>query len=55
MNLISAIKALLSEAASAGDLAMVQTCRRALSGDDAALDVCARVIRDAQACDDDQS
>lgn len=43
------IKALRSEAASAGDTIQVEYCDDALRGDDDARSECARVIRDAAA------
>lgn len=42
------IAALSDEAGIAGDLAMVEICRAALDGDDAARAKCERVIRNAQ-------
>ena len=43
------IRALRSEAASAGDTKQVKLCDRALRGKYAALEACCRVIRDARA------
>lgn len=43
------IAALSTEAAAAGDLAMVAVCARALAGDDTARTEVVRIIRDAEA------
>lgn len=43
------IRKLSTEAATAGDLAMVAICDRALDGDEAAIAECARVIAEAAA------
>ena len=45
------IRALSTEAAEAGDRAMIDTCFKALGGDKRARKVCARVIAVAQ-CDE---
>lgn len=46
------IEAMRDEAAAARDYAMVDTCTRAMSGDQAAAEVVARAIADAAAMDD---
>ena len=47
------IEAMRDEAAAARDYAMVDTCTRAISGDEAAAEVVARAIADAAAMDDE--
>lgn len=47
------IAAMRDEATSAGDYAMVDTCKRAMSGDEAAAEIVARAIADAAAMDDE--
>jgi hypothetical protein len=47
------IAAMRDEAAAARDYAMVDTCTRAISGDEAAAEVVARAIADAAAMDDE--
>lgn len=49
------IEALCAEAASAGDVAQVEVCQRALEGDADAIAECGRVIESARAMDDDRS
>lgn len=50
----SQIRALAGDAAEAGDLEMVDICRRALRGDDKARAECARVVWEAKAMEDGQ-
>lgn len=50
-----AIRLLRDEAGSAGDLAQVEICDRALAGDEQAIEECARVITHAAAQAADES
>ena len=49
---IAQIEALSTEAAEAGDMAMVGICDDALWGDEAALEIVSDAIRSAEAMDD---
>ncbi len=52
----AAIRQLRDEAGSAGDLAQVEICDRALAGDEQAIEECARVIAHAATrAEDDRS
>lgn len=48
----TSIETLRTEAAEAGDLAMVAVCERALAGSERDIEECERVIRDARAMED---
>lgn len=49
MDIIERIERLEIAAGEHGDLEMVEICRRALAGDEAALAECERVLRNAEA------